>query len=63
MENKIRFYREVVYGNELMYPVDQKQAIWTMTGKKTITPRVKLGMEALGFTFVEVLKSSIKGGV
>ena len=58
----IRFYQKDVYGNPLLYPVDFPVEIYEITGKKTLTERVIRSMERMGFVFVEVLESSIKGG-
>ena len=61
-DRTIRFYRENVYGNELLYPVDQAVAIEMLTGKKTLTKRTILALGLLGFSFVEVLKTDAKKG-
>lgn len=61
-DRTIRFYRENVYGNELLYPVDQAVAIEMLTGKKTLTQRTILAFGYLGFRFVEILKSDIPKG-
>lgn len=61
MEMTIRYYKKDVYGITLFYPVDQADAIMCLAGKKTLTPRVWEGLEKLGFQFVEVLESSVKG--
>ena len=62
MNNTINFYKKNVYGKSLSYVSDktQKHAIALISGKCTLDASVKTGLERLGFTFVEVLESSIK---
>lgn len=60
MDKVIRFYVKSVYGNALMYPVDNVKAIETLTGKKTLTPTVINGLTLLGYSFTEVLESTVK---
>lgn len=54
----IKYYIDRVYGIERAYIVDEgiKQAVYKLTGKETITPLNKKGLEALGFEFEQVLK-------
>lgn len=53
----IKYYRKQVYGTELIYPADEKQAtaIQYITGQKTLTKAVRHGLAGLGHSFEEVL--------
>lgn len=57
MTNNIQFYTRSVYGNDNMYIADQAQAqlIGALTNTKTLLPYHKKALEALGFTFEEVI--------
>lgn len=56
-ENTIEFFRKNVYGNQYMYVADKTTAshIAVLTDALTLLPSAKKALEALGFTFVEVL--------
>lgn len=53
----IEFYRKNVYGNELMYLVDEEKsvAILQLIGQKTISKRQMDYFKILGLEFTEVL--------
>jgi len=55
----INFYRKNVYGNDLIYVADEKQAksISKITGSKTLKPIHIQGFNELGFEFNEVISS------
>lgn len=55
----IRFYRDSKYGNDLMYAVDQQDAISRLTGRKTLIKSDMDALKDLGFEFKEVLKSEV----
>lgn len=54
---ELEFYRKQVYGNELMYLADKAEAkeMSTLTGRTTINASDMRSLQALGFTFKEVL--------
>jgi hypothetical protein len=58
MNTKINFYVKSVYGTDMMYVADQKQAqlIKGLTGQKTLTNQVMTSLQALGFTFEQVMQ-------
>ena len=58
MKNKvIKFYRDRVYGVVKFYVKQPEvaQSISALTGRKTLTEADMKALEALGFTFEEVL--------
>ncbi len=57
MTNNIKYYTRSVYGNDNIYIADSEQAqlVFALTGTKTLLPHQKSALEALGFTFEEVL--------
>lgn len=58
MKNKIiKFYRDRVYGVVKFYVKEAEvaEAVTLLTGRKTITEQDMKALEALGFTFEEVL--------
>lgn len=54
---KIEIYTKNVYGNELTYFVDSKEAtaIRILTSQKTLSEGNRKALETLGFTFEEIL--------
>lgn len=46
----ISFYKKHVYGNELLYPVNSEhaQALYLLTGKKTLTTNTIESLKLLG---------------
>lgn len=60
MKNKvIKFYQDRVYGVIKNYVKEPElaQAITTLTGRKTLTDQDMKALEALGFTFEQVLNT------
>lgn len=57
MNNIIKFYEKSVYGNQMMYIADKKQAesITRLTGQKSLTSGAFKALQELGFTFEEVI--------
>lgn len=53
----IEFYQKNIYGNNTLYFADKKiqETMKLITNQVTISPRVKEGLERLGFGFIEVL--------
>lgn len=58
----IQFYRRNVYGKELEYVRDEKEAeaIRLISGQKTLTPAVRQGLEGLGHKFIEMIAPTKK---
>jgi hypothetical protein len=58
----IKYFRRQIYGNQTWYPTEEKYAVAIMllSGKRTITGKIKLGLEALGFDLEEVLEPKVK---
>lgn len=56
MNSTIKFYHKNVYGNDYMYIADplQARAVEMISGKKVMTGPVWIGLEALGYEFVEI---------
>ncbi len=52
----IRYYTKNVYGRNSQYPIDKKNAITKLTGRKTLTSSDILALNELGFDLVEVLE-------
>ena len=57
MKQEIQYYIKTVYGNNLMYIVDEevRVAIQRLTGQRTLTEEAKQALQDLGFTFNQVL--------
>lgn len=53
----VHFYRKDVYGAEHCYIVEQGiyEAVYALTGRKTLTGTDRKALERLGFSFQEVL--------
>lgn len=58
---EIKIYCKDVYGKSCAYVADKEQAeaIKLITGQRTLTGNVMAGLEQLGFTFTEILASTI----
>lgn len=57
MNSTIQVYSRSVYGRSLVYVAnpEQAQSIRTLTGSKTLEERHLSALEALGFTFEQVI--------
>ena len=55
MTTTIKYFRKSVYGNELVYPADPRQAesLNLLTGQKTLTQSSLNALAGLGFTLEE----------
>lgn len=60
MITEIRFYRKSNYGVEQVYLIDCAEPIARLTGCRTLRDRDMDALKELGFTFQEVLKSSVE---
>ena len=55
---EIRYYRKSVYGNTLIYidePSNYREAIYGLTGRKSLLKKDMDYLMELGFTFKEVI--------
>lgn len=59
---EIRYYSKNTYGNVFNYPIDYVVELETLTGMKTLAARNIKALEGMGFSFVEVLESTVKKG-
>ena len=61
-EKVISYYVKSVYGNDLFYVADAKirAALERLTGSKTLTWHAMHALKELGYTFKEVLRSSVE---
>lgn len=56
--NNIEYFKKQNYGRIDLYIKDPTiaKAVYTITGKKTLSENIKKGFEMLGITFTEVLQ-------
>ena len=52
----IRYYIKSNYGTDALYPVDHADALQSLTGNKTLTPKTTDALKKMGFTFEQVIK-------
>jgi hypothetical protein len=59
-KKNIYYYRQRNYGVDHLYPTDPDiaNALILLTGNKTITTRIMTGLNLLGFTTEETVKSN-----
>jgi hypothetical protein len=51
MTNQIVVEKKTVYGNDLLYPLNYQQELFTLTGQKTLSQRHIKALRGMGFEF------------